>query len=161
MTKNNINFETDKIKFNDLINNKINKMKKTKIIYWTFTGLFTISILGSAIPSALSLSYAVDHFTKILGYPAYFLPFTGIAKLFGIVALYFPGMRRIKEWVYAGFVYDLTAAIYSGLCVGGAAGYLLPPFIALILLIGSYVWFHRLLKSREIPAFSDLSLINS
>jgi hypothetical protein len=136
-------------------------MKKTNIMYWTITGLFTFSILGSAIPSALSLPYAVEHFTKILGYPAYFLPFTGIAKLLGIVALYIPGYSRIKEWVYAGFVFDLSAAIYSGICVGGATAYLLPPFIALILLIGSYIWYHRILKNRELPTTNNISLINS
>jgi hypothetical protein len=136
-------------------------MKKTKIIYWTITGLFTFSILGSAVPSALSLSYAVEHFTKILGYPEYFLPFTGIAKLLGLVALYIPGNPRIKEWVYAGFVFDLTAAIYSGLCVGGATSYLLPPFIALLLAIGSYIWYHRVLKNRELTTFNNTSLANS
>ena len=98
---------------------------------------------------------------KILGYPVYFLPFTGVSKLLGIVALYIPGYPRIKEWVYAGFVFDLTAAIYSGVCAGGATSYLLPPFVALILLIGSYIWYHRILKNRELPTVNNLSLINS
>lgn len=120
-------------------------MKKTKIIYWTITGLFTLSILGSAIPSALSLPYAAEHFTKILGYPAYFLPFTGIAKILGLVALYIPGNRRIKEWVYAGFTFDLVGAIYSGFCIGAATAYLLPPAIALVLMIGSYIWYRKLI----------------
>jgi hypothetical protein len=136
-------------------------MKKTKIIYWIITGLFTLSILGSAIPSALSLPYAVDHFTKILGYPAYFLPFTGVAKLLGLVALYVPGYPRIKEWAYAGFVFDLTGAIYSGLCVGGATSYLLPPFISLVLLIGSYIFYHRISQNRESASFDNVSLANS
>jgi hypothetical protein len=136
-------------------------MKKTKAVNWTITGLFTFSILGSAIPSALSLSYAVEHFTRILGYPAYFLPFTGIAKLLGIVALYIPGVRRVKEWVYAGFAYDLTAAIYSGLCAGGATGYLLPPFIALILLIGSYIGYRRILRDPALPTVGDTSFVNA
>ncbi|HXS37852.1 MAG TPA: DoxX family protein [Flavipsychrobacter sp.] len=135
-------------------------MKKIKIIYWTIMALFTFSILGSAIPSALSLPYAVEHFTKILGYPAYFLPFTGVTKLLGLVALYIPGYPRIKEWVYAGFTFDLTAAIYSGICVGGATGYLLPPFIALVLLIGSYILYHRILKNREYRV-NNVSLANS
>jgi DoxX-like family len=136
-------------------------MKKTKIIYWTITVLFTFSILGSAVPSALSLSYAVEHFTKILGYPAYFLPYTGIAKLLGLVALYIPGYPRIKEWAYAGFVFDLTAAINSGVCVGGAVGYLLPPFIALVLLIGSYAFYHKILNNREFQITNKTSLITA
>lgn len=136
-------------------------MKRTKIIYWIITGLFTFSILSSAVPSALSLPYAVDHFTRILGYPAYFLPYTGIAKLLGLVALYIPGYSLIKEWVYAGFVFDLSAAIYSGICVGGTTGYLLPPFIALVLLIGSYIFYHRILKNQKLQTIDKISLIHS
>jgi DoxX-like family len=31
-----------------------------------------------------------------LGYPAYLLPFIGIAKLLGVVAILVPGFRRMK-----------------------------------------------------------------
>jgi hypothetical protein len=136
-------------------------MKKTKIIYWTSTGLFAFSILGSAIPSALSLPYAVEHFTKVLGYPAYFLPFTGFAKLLGLIALFIPKYPRVKEWVYAGFVFDLIAAIYSGVCVGGATAYLLPPLIALILLVVSYLSFQRTGNGHGAASSNRISLANS
>jgi hypothetical protein len=124
-------------------------MKNTKILYWVLAGIFAFSILGGAIPSALSLNYAVEHFTKVLGYPAYFLPFTGIAKLLGLVGLFIPGYPRIKEWVYAGFVYDLTGAVYSSLCIGGTVNYWFPLFFTLVLLIGSYICYHKILNNKE------------
>jgi len=40
-----------------------------------------------------------------------------------VIALLIPGYPRIKEWVYAGFVYDLTGAIYSGLAMGDPVPY--------------------------------------
>src|SRR5215472_1556585 len=48
-----------------------------------------------------------------LGYPDYFPILLGAAKLLGVVALALPGTRRLKEWAYAGFTFDLLAALGS------------------------------------------------
>ena len=63
-------------------------MKKNKIIYWTITGILIAGLLTSTIPSILMMDYAVDHFTNYLGYPKYFLLFTGITKMLGIIGLF-------------------------------------------------------------------------
>ena len=41
-----------------------------------------------------------------LGYPAYFLVILGIWKLLGAVALVVPKFPRLKEWAYAGVIFD-------------------------------------------------------
>ena len=51
--------------------------KKTKIIYWIFTGLFAAFMTMASIPDILSVPDAVAVF-KHLGYPTYLLPFIGI-----------------------------------------------------------------------------------
>jgi hypothetical protein len=76
-------------------------MKKTKIIYWIFTSLFVMLMLASAIPDIFSVPVAVEGFKK-MGYPVYLLPFLGVAKFLGVVAILVPGYARIKEWAYAG-----------------------------------------------------------
>ena len=48
-----------------------------------------------------------------LGYPDYFPFLLGAAKLLGVVALALPGTRRLKEWAYAGFTFDVLAALVS------------------------------------------------
>ena len=48
-----------------------------------------------------------------LGYPPYFLVILGIWKLLGAVALLIPGFPRLKEWAYAGVLFDLTGAVAS------------------------------------------------
>jgi hypothetical protein len=53
----------------------------------------------------------------MLGYPQYFIPFTGWTKLIGAIVLLIPGYGRIKEWAYAGLCFDLIAAVYSGIAV--------------------------------------------
>jgi uncharacterized membrane protein YphA (DoxX/SURF4 family) len=121
-------------------------MKKTKTLYWIFTGLFSAFMAFTAIPDIVCNPQAVEFMTKMLGYPMYFLPFIGVAKVLGAIAILIPGFPRITEWAYAGLFFDLIGAIYSVLCVGGgAAG---AAFIFLPVLIGafSYMFYHKRLK---------------
>src|ERR1043165_6179177 len=91
-------------------------MKKTKIAYWIITILFAGFMLFSAIPDGLSTPDAVTFMTW-LGYPKYFIPFIGVAKVLGVIAILIPGYPRIKEWAYAGLVFDLVGATYSAASV--------------------------------------------
>jgi hypothetical protein len=87
-------------------------MKKNKALYWTITGLFLAFMLFSAVPDILVVPDAVT-FMAHLGYPKYFIPFIGVAKMLGVIAILVPGFPRIKEWAYAGFFFDLIGATYS------------------------------------------------
>jgi len=64
--------------------------KKIKISYWVSTGMFSAFIIMSAIPDIFSSPQAVAVFQH-LGYPTYLLPFIGIAKFLGILAVLVPG----------------------------------------------------------------------
>src|SRR5688572_12245578 len=93
-------------------------MKKTKIIYWTCTILFAGFMTFTAIPDILKAEEAVKFITD-LGYPVYFIPFIGVAKLLGSIAILVPAFKKIKEWAYAGLFFDLIAAVYSNIMVHG------------------------------------------
>jgi len=90
---------------------------------------------------------AVSLIHEMLGYPKYFIPFTGWAKLIGCIVLLVPGNGRIKEWAYAGLFFDLVAAVYSGIAVS-------PTFNPLMLTmlfwfvpgILSYIYWHKKIK---------------
>ena len=118
-------------------------MKKTSTIYWILIGLSAAMMLLSSIPNILSVPDAVDLVIKHLGYPTYFLPMIGVAKLAGAIAILIPGFPRIKEWAYAGLIYDLSAAIYSSISVGDPAGNWLPIFVPILLIAGSYIYHHK------------------
>jgi DoxX-like protein len=120
-------------------------MKKTKIIYWIFTSLFAFMMLGSAIPDIFSVQIAVDGFKKI-GYPVYLLPFLGIAKTAGVIAILVPGYARLKEWAYAGLVFDLLGATYSIIASGEPVGSWIGMILPLALAAGSYIYYHKKLK---------------
>lgn len=111
-------------------------------------------MLGSAIPDVMVDPLAVEGMHHGLGYPLYFIPFIGVAKILGVLAVLLPLSSRIKEWAYAGLIFDLVGATYSIIAVGKADWMfmILPVFLG----ISSYVFYHKrrkLLKDRTV-AFS-------
>ena len=119
-------------------------MNKSKIFYWLFTVLLAALMGLAAVPDILRLPEAQAIFEH-LGYPAYLLPFLGVAKLLAVITILVPGFARLKEWAYAGIVIDLTGALYSHLSVGDPLSTWIFPVIGLVLSAGSYAFF----RSRQ------------
>jgi DoxX-like family len=118
-------------------------MKKTKTWYWIITGLFAAFMLFSAIPNIMMVPESVTMVSTTLGYPKYIIPFLGVAKLLGVIAILIPGFNRLKEWAYAGLFFDLAGAAYSIICTEGFK----PPVLFMILPTGflflSYYLWHK------------------
>lgn len=87
--------------------------KTINILYWVFTvlfaGLMILSAISGISPNAETLKFMHD----MLGYPAYFVTFISVAKIAGAVAILIPGLKKIKEWAYAGLFFDLAGALVS------------------------------------------------
>jgi uncharacterized membrane protein YphA (DoxX/SURF4 family) len=113
-----------------------------KRLYWIVTGLMAAFMLMASIPDILQIPQAVEIFTH-LGYPTYLLPFIGIAKTLGVVAVLLPGFARLREWAYAGLVFDLIGALYSHLSVGDPPAAWVMPVIGLVLVTGSYALYRQ------------------
>lgn len=123
-------------------------MKKTNIFYWIFTGLFAAFMMMSAIPDILIMDLAVKGFAE-MGLPACLLPFLGVAKALGVIAILIPGFPRLKEWAYAGLIIDLLGAIYLIICSGKSAENWVPVFIPLIIGFLSYAFYHKRLRLKQ------------
>lgn len=123
-------------------------MKKTNILYWIFTGLFGFLMFFSAIPDILSSPVAIEGMHKGLGYPLYFVPFIGVAKALGVIAILVPGYPRLKEWAYAGLFFDLIGATFSIIAVGNiqGVGFMVLP---LALAVTSYFFYTRRRKLQQ------------
>jgi uncharacterized membrane protein YphA (DoxX/SURF4 family) len=132
---------------------KIMTMKKTNIAYWILTSLFAFMMLGSAIPDIFSAQIAIEGFTQI-GLPTYLLPFLGIAKTLGVIALLVPGYPKIKEWAYAGLMFDLLGATYSIYASGQPAANWAPMTLPILLGVGSYYFYHKRLNRLVIKSIS-------
>lgn len=118
-------------------------MKKAKTIYWIVTGVMAAFMIMAAVPDVLRLPEAVEIF-KHLGYPEYLIPFIGVAKILGVIAVLVPGFPRLKEWAYAGLVFDLIGAFYSHISVGDPPSFWIFSVIGLLLVGGSYFFYHKL-----------------
>jgi uncharacterized membrane protein YphA (DoxX/SURF4 family) len=73
-----------------------------------------------------------------LGYPDYFATISGAWKILGALVLVAPGLPRLKEWAYAGFFFELTAAAVSRAFVGDGLEDILAPLAFLVLVAGSW-----------------------
>ena len=93
------------------------KPKTINTLYWIFTILFAAAMIFSSYGSILVNQDAKNLIHHYLGFPIYFIPFTGVAKLIGSIVILIPGLKTIKEWAYAGLFFDLFGAIYSSIAV--------------------------------------------
>ena len=123
-------------------------MKKTKIIYWILTGLMVLGMGMGAVANALAGKESVDYITN-LGFPAYIVPFLGYAKLAALIVILIPGYRRLKEWAYAGLIFDLIGATYSHVAAGFPASTWAPMFLFIAVVFGSYIFHHKLLRLKD------------
>ena len=118
-------------------------------VYWVVTGLMAAFMLMASVPDVLRLPQAVEIFGH-LGYPTYLLPFLGTAKILGVIAVLVPGFDRLKEWAYAGLVFDVTGALYSHLSVGDPVSVWGFALIALVLVSSSYAVGRRRTEERRV-----------
>ena len=121
--------------------------KTINILYWVFTILFAALMIFSAYGSILVNEDAKTLIHDQLGYPVYFIPFTGYAKVIGAIVILIPGLKTIKEWAYAGLFFDLIAVVYSSIALAGK----IDPMMASMLIwfvpgILSYIFWKKKMK---------------
>lgn len=131
-------------------------MKNSRTLYWIITGVAAAFMLLASIPDILQVPEAMSIF-RHLGYPAYLLPFLGTAKTLGIVAVLVPGFQRVKEWAFAGLVFDLIGALYSHLSVGDPSGKWMPALVGLVLVSSAYFSYRRHMPHQR-PSLSHISV---
>lgn len=136
-----------------------NRMKLTGIGYWASTILTAVLFTAPGIALVLrNPQFAAD--MARMGYPPYFLPFLGIWKILGAVVILAPGARRLKEWAYAGMIFDICGAIVSRAAVGDRGPELILPFVIAGLVTLSWALRpndRRLTASHRLPDPSPLA----
>jgi DoxX-like family len=109
--------------------------KSTPIFYWTTTSLIAFeTFVGGCADlthgrTALVSGPFVNDVVAGLGYPTYVLWIIGIWKILGAVTLVVPGFVRLKEWAYAGIVFELAGAAASLTACGRTADLIVPLFL--------------------------------
>jgi len=114
-----------------------------KIIYWISTIWLALGMLSTGTVQLLrekTGTGGVDSITH-LGYPVYFLTMLGICKILGVVVLLIPKFPLLKEWVYAGFFFIMSGAIFSHIALQDRASELFPS--VLLLMLTAVSWYFR------------------
>ncbi len=123
-------------------------MKTTKITFWISTSL--IFLFMGVMPALTGHTEMAKEGTKHLGYPQYFGMALNIFKIVGSLALIIPQIPKVlKEWAYAGFVFDIIFATISLWAVDGFNAMLLVPVLVMAVLLVSYFSYHKLQSSKS------------
>lgn len=123
------------------INKSAGSVKKDKTIYWIFTLLI---VLLDSVPAIFSNTPPAIEGIRHLGFPDYFRIELGIGKIIGGILLVIPAIpRRFKEWAYVGFGISFISATIGHIAVGDGPGLTIMPLVGLVILMISYIYFHK------------------
>jgi uncharacterized membrane protein YphA (DoxX/SURF4 family) len=104
------------------------------ILYWIATALIALEMVTGGSWDLVRTAYVrelMDH----LGYPEYMLTILGVWKILGAIAILAPRFPRLKEWAYAGMIFDLTGAAAShAICREGVSQLVVTLILALIVM---------------------------
>ena len=112
-------------------------MKIRLIAYWVTTILTAFVFLSGGATELARPDFLMEGMTK-LGYPPYFVLILGAWKVLGGIVVLTPRLPRLKEWAYAGMVFDLTGAAASHAAVGDPAGKIAAPLIIAGIVMASW-----------------------
>lgn len=115
--------------------------KSRSIAYWSTTILVAFFIGSGGAAQLVQFARDVHGVVPVLGYPMYFFGILGFWKVLGAIAILVPRYPRLKEWAYAGMVFDLTGAAASCAAVGAFGGFafhILAPLILAVLTVASW-----------------------
>src|SRR5436309_15266757 len=108
-----------------------------RIAYWLATALAAFVFLSGGATGMARPAFHMEGMTQ-LGYPAYFVLILGVWKVLGGVVVLAPRLPRLKEWAYAGMVFDLTGAAASHAAVGDPAGKVVAPLVITGIVMASW-----------------------
>lgn len=110
--------------------------KKLRIGYWV-AATPILFIMGFGGVYDIIRPPEVLEVMRHLGYPDYFAPMLGGAKVLGIAALLHPRTVTLKEWAYAGFTFNLLAASPAHFFAGDPPFAMIFPLVFLVPLFAS------------------------
>ncbi|HEY6491616.1 MAG: DoxX family protein [Terracidiphilus sp.] len=134
-------------------------MKLKTTFYWITTALIALETFAGGyidLTQGRTSVFSGPHVTDILnslGYPLYVLTILGVWKIPGAITIVAPGFLRLKEWAYAGIVFDLSAAVASHAFCGHRQE-LVAPTVLLSLALASWALrpAHRILGAHLLSA---------
>lgn len=115
------------------------KHSKISYLYWILKILLAFFF---ALSGYLEITKNPVTYIKTLqmGYPPYFITTLGILKICGAITLVMPNFKRLKEWVFAGFTFDVLFAFISGVVINSKTD-CIKSSVALFFIMITYILF--------------------
>lgn len=117
--------------------NSDSSLRRRNFVYWITTSILASECIVGGVMGGLQLQPfrgIIEH----LGYPAYFMTLTGVWYVLAGLALLGPKLPRLKEWAYAGLIFNYTGAAASHVAVGDGALTLVGPTVFACLVVVSW-----------------------
>jgi hypothetical protein len=114
--------------------------KRNKIIYYVATGLLSVIMLLSSTMYVVNNEMVSETFLN-LGFPVFIIYPLAAAKILGLIALWTNKSKQLKEWAYAGFLFNTLLATGAHLNIGD--GEQMGAIMALVFVIVSYVFYRK------------------
>jgi uncharacterized membrane protein YphA (DoxX/SURF4 family) len=108
-----------------------------RIAYWVTTALTAFVFVYGGVLDILQPKDVVAGMTH-LGYPLYFATILGIWKVLGGLVVLAPRLPRLKEWAYAGMIFDVTGAAASHASVGDPPVNVVAPVVIAAIVMTSW-----------------------
>jgi putative NADH-flavin reductase/uncharacterized membrane protein YphA (DoxX/SURF4 family) len=119
-------------------------------VYWLATLVLATECIVGGVMGALRMPPFIDVIGR-LGYPPYFGTILGVFYVLAGLAILAPRFPRLKEWAYAGLLFNYVGAIASHLALGQGAETVIGPLIFLALALASW-WLRPSARSEPAPA---------
>ena len=113
-------------------------MKLKSTLHWVSTLLVALVFTATGI---LNLTGNDHILTDILhlGFPTYIMNILGFWKLMAVITILLPKTIRLKEWAYAGMLFDLSGAAFSRMSIGDPAQMIIIPLLIMGLVVISWI----------------------
>lgn len=112
-------------------------MKHAALAFWLPTAVVCVAFVGSGFANLFHSPHVAADMAR-LGYPRYFSTILGAWKVLGAAAVVVPRLPRLKEWAYAGMIFDLSGAAISRAVAGDGVIGIAPPLFVAALVVASW-----------------------
>jgi uncharacterized membrane protein len=121
----------------DLVSTTRSSTRSRVLVYWFATGVLATECVVGGVWGGLRLPPFIG-VARHLGFPDYFVTILGVWYALAGLALLVPRFPRLKEWAYAGLVFNYTGAAASHLAVGDGFETLIGPILFACLTAASW-----------------------
>jgi hypothetical protein len=105
--------------------------------YWTCTALVAFAFVSGGVVYVMRAPHALEGLQQ-LGYPVHFMVLLGVWKLLGGIAILLPRLPLVKEWAYAGILFDLTGASAAHVAMASDLRHVVVPLVIAALAAASW-----------------------